>query len=472
MWKGIFFNAVAKYSGVVINLIITAILSRVLAPEEFGIIALVFVFIGFFNLFGNLGLGPAIVQKIEITEEDIGSIFVFSSLMALTLAILFFLSSGYIARFYDEPKLIPVVKILSLSVFFNIISIVPTALNKKALRFKQMGIVNVSVQAFAGVIAIILALNNFSYYALIFQNVLTGFLVFVIFFYLYPIKKLALNILPLKQIASYSSFQFGYNFIVYISRNLDNLLIGKYLGNAPLGYYNKSYSLVTLPINNLTHVISPVLHPVLAKHQDDLSYIHKSYLNIIKILSGIGFPLAVFLFFTAEELIFLFFGPQWESSVPVFKILALSVGLRVCTSSSSAIFQATNRTNLLFLSGVVSAVLMAIGIVYGVFYGRDLVDIGYGLLTAYTLDFFVTYYLLIVRTLHKSLATFFRIFVNPLLAGIVLVFFYYVLSKINYYNIYIEFISNTIIFLIVTFTTFALPKNNRKIIMDLTRRNK
>ncbi|WP_255702716.1 oligosaccharide flippase family protein [Antarcticibacterium sp. 1MA-6-2] len=90
MWKGIFYNAISKYSGVLINLGITAILSRVLTPEEFGIVALVFVFIGFFNLLGNMGIGPAIVQTLDLTEDDIGSIFAFSGLMALVLAVFFF----------------------------------------------------------------------------------------------------------------------------------------------------------------------------------------------------------------------------------------------------------------------------------------------------------------------------------------------------------------------------------------------
>ena len=463
MWKGIFYNAISKYSGVLINLGITAILSRVLTPAEFGIVALVFVFIGFFNLLGNLGIGPAIVQTMDLTKDDIGSIFIFSGLMAFVFALLFFLSAGFISDFYDEPNLIPIVRLLSLSVFFNILSIVPKALNKKELRFKQMGIVNISVQAFTGVVAIFMAIRGFSYYSLVFQNIIMGCLSFSIFFYLYPVKLVPkLSKAPLKRIASYSTYQFGYNFINYFSRNLDSILIGKYLGNSALGYYNKSYSLMFLPVYNLTHVITPVLHPVLAKHQDDHKYIYNSYLGIIKILAGIGFPLSVFLYFTASELIFILFGPQWERSVPVFEILSLSVGLQVCMSSASSIFQASNRTNLLFSSGFLTAFLMISGIAYGVFWGENLESIGYGLLAAFTLNFFLLFYMLINKALKESYLDFLKVFLFPIVSAIIAALGFLGLDQLEIKNIFLEFVANTVLLGLVIIAFFISTRENRE----------
>ena len=471
MWKGIFYNAISKYSGVLINLGITAILSRVLTPSEFGIVALVFVFIGFFNLLGNLGIGPAIVQTLDLTKDDIGSIFVFSGLMAFILALLFFLSAGFISEFYEEPDLVPVVRLLSLSVFFNILSIVPKALNKKELRFKQMGIVNISVQSFTGGVAIFMAMTGFSYYSLVFQNIITGFLGFSIFFYLYPVKIVRkINKSPLKRIASFSTYQFGYNFINYFSRNLDSILIGKYLGNASLGYYNKSYSLMHLPVYNLTHVITPVLHPVLAKHQNDYKYIYNSYLGIIKILAGIGFPLSVFLYFTASELIMILFGPQWERSVPVFQILALSVGLQVCMSSANSIFQATNRTDLLFSSGLVAALFMISGIAYGVFWGESLEAVGYGLVAAFTLNFFLIFFLLIKRSLKQSFTAFLKVFLIPIASGIIAAFAFFGLDQLEIGNIFLEFISNTTVLGIIIITFFMSTRGNREYLKKILKR--
>lgn len=423
MLKGILYTALSKYSGIIITIVITAILSRLLSPAEFGVVALVTVFIGFFNLLGNLGIGPAIVQIQDLSSRDLASIFTFSAIMAGLLAALFFLSGGLISEFYEEPELLPIVRLLSLSILFNILSIVPGALNRKELRFKQMGIIKVGVQVVAGAIGIWLAFHDYSYYAIIYQNILSAFLIFVIFYILYPISfVLKIQKEPLKKIASFSLFQFGFNFINYFSRNLDNILIGKYLGNAPLGFYNKSYNLMLLPVDNLTHVITPVLHPVLAKHQNNKDYIFKTYSSLLKILAGLGFPLSAFLYFAAPELILLLFGDQWHESIPVFKILAFTVGLQICLSSTGSIFQITNRTDLLFVTGFISAFLMVGGIAYGIFIGGDIITVAYGLVGAFLINFFQGFYFLTVKALKKPFITFFKVLIYPIVtAGLLFV---------------------------------------------------
>ncbi|WP_255702717.1 lipopolysaccharide biosynthesis protein [Antarcticibacterium sp. 1MA-6-2] len=376
-----------------------------------------------------------------------------------------------IAEFYDEPQLVPVVRLLSLSIFFNILSIVPIALNKKELRFKQMGVVNISVQAATGIIAIIMALNGFSYFSLIIQNVLTGFISFSIFYFLYPVKIVSrIQKSPLKRIASYSSYQFAYNFINYFSRNLDNILIGKYLGNAPLGYYSKSYSLMHLLVYNLTHVITPVMHPVLAKHQDDPGYIYKAYLGVLKLLAGIGFPLSVFLYFTASQLILIMFGSQWEMSVLMFKILALSVGIQVCMSSTSAIFQATNKTNLLFKSGLISSVFMISGIAYGVFYGEKLIDVGYGLVVAFYINFFVVYYMLIKTALKKSFLKFLEIFLLPIAGSAVTAIALKGVNSLKIEHVILDLLIKTFVFGLVVAVFFLIPEGNREYLQNLIKK--
>lgn len=106
-----------------------------------------------------------------------------------------------------------------------------------------------------------------------------------------------------------------------------------------LGYYEKSYRLMMLPLQNITQVITPVMHPVLSDFQNDRERLAVSYERILRFLAFIGLPMAVFLFFTAEELTLLIFGDQWMPSVPVFRILALSVGVQIILSSSGSIFK-------------------------------------------------------------------------------------------------------------------------------------
>jgi PST family polysaccharide transporter len=413
--SGIIYTALSRYSGVVISIVIGAVLARLLTPEEFGIVALVTVFVSFFNLLSDFGLGPAVVQNQTLVKKDLESIFSFSIILGFILSISFFLVAPLIAAFYKEPELIEVSRYLSLVILFNSLLIIPKALFQKALKFKQLGLITVFVQLVCGVIAIFLAYLGYSYYSLVVQNIMLGAISLVIFYFLKPVAiAWEIDFNAVKKIIRFSSFQFFFNFINYFSRNADNILIGKYLGVAPLGFYEKSYRLMMMPVQNLTHVITPVLMPVLSKFQQDKEMIFKTYLKVVKILAIIGFPLSVFLFFSATEIITIIFGSQWNRSIPVFKILSLTVGIQMILSSSGSIFQALNRTDLLFYSGAVSAFFMISGICYGIFIAQSIEAVGYGLIVAFLVNFFQAFFILIHIALDKSLSAFLKVFLYPL----------------------------------------------------------
>ena len=162
-------------------------------------------------------------------------------------------------------------------------------------------------------------------YALIVNPILSSVLLFVLSYRAYPQRlRPTFGLDAIRKIFSFSAYQFLFNAINYFSRNLDKLLIGKYMGMTPLGYYEKSYRLMMLPLQNITHVISPVMHPVFSEFQHDLQRVRTSYEKIVRLLAFIGFPLSVFLWFAAQEVVLIIFGSQWMPSVPVFRILSLS----------------------------------------------------------------------------------------------------------------------------------------------------
>jgi teichuronic acid exporter len=464
--SGILYTASTRYSGILISIIIGAVLARLLSPAEFGVVALVTVFISFFNILSDVGIGPAIIQNKDLTEEDLQSIFLFSILLGFTLALGFFFSATVIASFYNNTELIPLTRLLSFTVLFSALRIVPNALLLKKLKFKQVGVVTIIVQLFSGVFAVVFAYKGFSYYALVYKSIFDAFFTFLLFYWLSPIQlKFNLQKTAIKKIIRFSTFQFFFNFINYFSRNTDNLLIGKFISPTALGFYDKSYQLMMMPVQNLTHVITPVLHPVLSDFQNDKNKIFNAYLKVVKLLATIGFPLSVFLYFSAHEIISVLYGSQWEQSVPVFKILALTVGIQMVLSSSGAIFQAVNRTDLMFYSGVLSAIFMVSGICYGIFVSKNLEVVGYGLIGAFVISFFQAFYMLIKIALDNSFLKFIKIFVFPLFisagigAGLCL------LSNFNFENYYsllaVKITITAIIFLLFNFSNV----NNRKILL-------
>lgn len=429
---GVLYNGIARYSNVIVSIFIGATLARLLTPEEFGVVAIIVVFISFFNLLSSFGISAAIVQNKTLDDDDISSIFTFSILIGIAASIGFFLSAPLIASFYNNPILINLTRLMSIAVLFNTLKMVPDALNTKKLLFKEIGIISVVIHIITGIVAIVLAYYGFSYYALIINSILNGLLLFLAFFYLSPIKiKFSIKKSSINKIAKFSTYQFLFQFINYFAGNTDNLLIGKFFTASALGFYEKAYKLMMLPVQNLTFVITPVLHPVLAEYQDNKEVIYDAYLKIVKLLAIIGFPLSIFLYFNATEIINIMYGPQWDQSIPVFEFLALAVGIQIVLSSGGSIFQATNRTDLLFLSGLLSTILVVSAILLGIFWGKSLTAISSNILVAFIFNFFQAFYLLIKTCLGQSFFKFLKVLNFPIVMSIIIALVLWVFSNLN-----------------------------------------
>lgn len=461
--KGVTYSASAKYLNVVINIVIGAILARILTPEEFGLVAIVMVFVTFFNLMSDFGIGPAVIQNQGLNDNDTSSIFSFSILVGVLFAVIFYFAAPIIAGFYNQQALYNIIRLLSFAVLFYSFQIVPAAILKKKLRFKIIGVITVLVQLITGAVAIYMAYNGYSYYSLVVKSVLDSLITLVIFYYINPIKiKLKIEKESILKILNFSIYQFLFNFINYFSRNMDNLLIGKFFGTASLGYYDKSYRLMMLPVANLTHVITPVLMPVLSKIQDDKTRVYQSYLKVVMLLSSIGFPLSIFLYFSAGEIVNVVYGEQWGETIPVFKLLASTVGIQMVLSSSGSIFQSINKTKLLFVSGLLSSITMITAILIGIFVGESLEAVAFGLIVAFVINFFQSFYLLIIVSLEKSMIPFLKMFILPLSMSVGV---YVVLYLVNMFFINTDLITLILNFtgtIIVASTIFILPSNNRK----------
>lgn len=423
MTVGIFFTAIAKYSNVFISLIVTAILARILSPEEFGIVAIATVIIVFFNMLTEIGIGPAIIQNKELNNDDLSNIFSFTIWFGLVLTIIFVLLAKPISIYYKTPLLETLSYYLSIAIFFNSAQILPNALIYKDKDFKFIAIRSFSIQLFAGILAVVSVFLGFGIYALLINPILSSILLFIISYIKKPIKfKLLFKFKALNKILSFSVYQFFFNLINYFSRNLDKLIIGKYLNNTMLGYYEKSYRLMMLPLQTITHVVSPVMHPIFSDLQNDYKKLSDSYLKIVKLLAYIGFPLSVLLFFTSRELVLLIFGMQWENSILSFQILSFSVGFQIILSTSGSIFQATNSTKIMFLSGLFSTILTVIAILIGVFYFKTIEAVSFGIMISIIINFFQAYYLMYNIIFKLNLIKLLKCIFLPLLISFVLFF--------------------------------------------------
>jgi PST family polysaccharide transporter len=314
-----------------------------------------------------MGIGTAVIQNKELSENDNNSLFTFTLYLGILFMFLFVALSFPIALFYDNSVYKSLGAILSISLCFNILNTVPNAILLKQKRFLVVGIRTVVVTILSSAFTIILAVIGLRYYSIVFHSVISSILLFA-----WNIFSVRLHVRSrvdwssVKKIRNYASYQFLFNITNYFARNLDNLLIGKYLGDAPLGYYNKSYTLMLFPIQNLTHVITPVLHPILSDYQNDKEKIFTQYMKVVKVLSLLGVFVTPFCFFAADELILLFFGDQWTQAIPVFRLLSISIYAQMITSSTGVIFQSLGNTKLLFKTGLITTLISIIAIGVGI----------------------------------------------------------------------------------------------------------
>ena len=372
------------------------------------------------------------------------------------------------SAYFERSELILVAKLLSITVFFSSLCIVPNALLLKSKSFKTLGILTLVAQVLGGAIGIILAFNGYSYFSIIYRSIFISIITFLILYFLNPIKiDFTFKIISIKKVFRFSIFQFGFNLVNYFSRNLDNIFIGKYLGQSALGFYEKSYTLMLLPAANLTHVITPVLHPVLSEAQNDYDKVYRTYIDVLKILSIIGVSVSSLFFFSSKEIILILYGEDWYGSIDVFRILSVSIWIQIILSSSGAIFQVLNRTDLLFKSGLISAVFMISAICYGIFYESTLIGVGKGLIIAFLINFFQGFYFLIKLGFRKSFFDFLKIFRFPILMGFTMSISLYVVSSLMSINMYVDLLINIILIFIVFFAMIFSSKEYKLLVKKI-----
>lgn len=411
--SGVMYTGAAKYAGVAVALGVTAVLARLLPPDDFGPIAVATVIITFFNVFSDWGIGPAVIQNKQLTKADLNGIFSFTLWAGVGVTAVFFGSSWFIAEFYKTDVLGPICRLLSLNLLFASANIVPNALLFKEKRFRFIAVRNLCVQGVAGTAAIIAAFSGAGIYALTINPIVSSAAMLVINLRENPlVPRLVPARDAIRKIFSFSAYQFAFNFINFFSRNVDKLLIGKFMMPL-LGYYEKSYRLMMLPLQNITNVVSPVMHPIFSEYQHDFAKLSSSYLKVVRFLAFIGFPLSVFLWFSAHEVIITVFGGQWEPSVPVFKILTTTVGIQVVMSTSGSVFQAAGQTKMLFISGLLSAVLNVGAICAGIFAYGSLEAVAWGISMSFAVNFVQCYYLMFYRTFRLPWGPFWRMLASP-----------------------------------------------------------
>ena len=399
---------IARYSRIFIQILISAILARLLTPQDFGKVAMILVFSNFFGYIGN-SIGPSIIQYKSLTNNNINGIFIFSLILGIISSIIFIILSKYFfVRFYDDPVFFIIGLKLTVLVFLKVPRFVPEAILRKNNNYRNISSTMIFANIFTGFLAILLAYLGYGYDALIYKAIVNEFIIFLMLSYFAKFKKLLVfNFNGIRIVFNYFKYQLLFNIINFFSRKLDKILIGKYLGEESLGYYDRAYRLVLFPIENLTRIISPVLHPILSGYQDDYKYIIDKHKKLSQIVFVIGALISLISYYNAKEIITILYGNQWENTIPIFRILSLSIMFQTIHSFSGSIFKSVNNTKNLFISGLIGTFLIILGITIGVYFNSSLL-VAKLILVTFILYFFITFYILYNLTLNSNIKNYLK----------------------------------------------------------------
>lgn len=443
---GSLYIGIAKYSGILFQIVVSAILARLLLPEDFGVVAIASIIIAFFGLLSDVGISSAIVQKKELNSDDFNHIFSFTIYLGVLLGGAFFCMARPISILYDNQLLLTVCQIMSLLLFLACSQIVPSGLLMRNKEFKYKSFSTLFTNVIGGIIACIAAYWGLGVYSLILASLIPSVIIFILFYNKHPLKfYLKFSIKPIKHIFSYSIYVFLFNVVNYFSRNLDKLLVGKYISMADLGQYQKSYQLMMMPLNNISDVITPVLHPVFSDYQNDLSFIKQKYFKFLHLVAYISFPLSVFLYYIASEAILIVYGDKWGPAVRPFQILSLTVSTQMLLSSTGSIYQAINATKPFFIAGCLCALFMVSGFAFSIHGWGTIVAISWGFFFAHLLNVLSSFWIL-GYILKANIEEFMMIIMRPILFSIIIAVVFIIQSHWPVGNIIVSLFIKTIIF--------------------------
>lgn len=323
--KAFIWDFLGKLSTHGMSFVISIFLARLLDPSDFGLIAMVMVIVGIAQVFSNVGLASALIQRSRTLPIHYNSVFYFNIFIASILAIIIYLSAPYLGAFYDNSELISLFQVMSLSFIIAAFNNVQNAKLRKELNYALLTKIRLISSLLSGILGISLAFWGAGVWSLVTQ-ILTMDIVYSILIWTAGHWKPSLEFSwkALMQLWSFGFRLFLSAMLNAIFTRLDFLIIGKLFPLATLGFFQRANSLNSMVIQYSSGSLMSVLFPVLSKVQNDLPRFQNIILKSLGIINFVIFLLLGGLYLISEELIVLLFSDKWLPSVAFFKILVLS----------------------------------------------------------------------------------------------------------------------------------------------------
>ena len=442
--KGAFWGLSSNMSVSAISFVGTAILARILSPKDFGLLGMATLITGVVQLFGNLGLGAALVQKKNIDDEYLSTAFWSSIFASVGLMLMSIIIAPLASLFFNEPIIKWIIICLSVNFVISSSSSIHRTLLYKDVKMKKIAFIEIVSRFIRVIVIIICAFLGMGFWSIVVGMILELILkttLFIITAYWKP--AFCFSKPKFKELFHYGKNIYGQGFLSYFNQNMDFIVTGRLLGAKLLGFYQFSYNLPYLVKDYVRDGIGPVAFPVFSKVKDDNERLVRGFLNAVKYISIMTFPVMFGLAYCAEDFISVVYGVKWLPAAGPLRLLCFGAALASVHCIVFSLFNAKGRPDIGFKWNLFRLPATIILVVLSSRWG--IVGIAGSMFFVEFLTIFLSYAAtkLLKTEFRKYLKVLFPAVYGSLIMLACLYFFNHKLFIIN--NIYIRFISNIII---------------------------
>lgn len=368
----------AQVAAMALQLGTTFILARLLSPTDYGLQAMVLTLTAFFSLFRDAGLSLAVVQRENLTHEQISTLFWINVGLGTFLMVVVAAAGPFLVAFYKEPRLLWLTIASASTFFFSSLCVQHRALLDRAMRFTTSAKIDVLTCVIGSVVAISMAALGCGYWSLICQNISIPVASMIALWIAMPWApgrpRWAPELRPLIRFGGTITLN---SVIVYLAYNTEKILLGRSWGAAPLGIYTRAYQLATLPVQQLIAAAYGIAFSVLSRMQGDPVRLRRSYLKSQSVIVSMTIPVVIGSAFFAKEIVLVVLGAKWLQVTTVLRLLAPTVLVFALVNPFSWLLQSTGRAGRSLWIAILIAPVVVLGILFGLHGGPNGVAMGY-----------------------------------------------------------------------------------------------
>lgn len=349
-----FWSSIQRFGSLAISFVSNLVLARLLCPEDFGLVGMIMVFVGLADVLVDGGLGNALIQSKEVSDDDISTVFTTNLIISFFLFIIVFFFAPSIASYVNIDHFDYFLRIEAVMILIRAFYVVHFSLANRKLEFKSLATINLLSNLVATILAITLAYLNCGVWSLIFRNIAIDLTACVLYHVYQNVRvKLLINKDSFSRLFNYGVFVAITNMMESVYSNILSFVIGKKFSIKELGYYNQAHSLEQIPVYSVTAILNQVIFPFLSKVQGDQDRVRSDVRKSTMCMSFVMFPLMTFLIFFAKPLIIVLYSEKWLPAVPYFRILCLIGFVNAFYHLNRSVLKAVGKTKVLFYGQII-----------------------------------------------------------------------------------------------------------------------